>query len=487
MNLLTDKWIPVREDGQFTQITVQQLLTSDAEHQLALPRDDMEMGALQMLISLVQVIAIPETPEQLRQRAHTLLTENEYLKFSENWSDKFDLMHEAYPFMQVADLKPKDATPIQKMFIGLPAGNNHAFFNEPGEINEVCWSCAAIALFNLASNAPGISGKHKAGLRRGGKISTFVTGNHLRETIWLNVLSQDLVVRLLPDANNNEFCWVSAIKPGQKIFANSIGINRGLFWQPLRLRLSIQNKTSVCEHCGHSTHHIIDGFWCEAEFKFDVEGEWPHPHSPRKWNIKKGEKKEDYLSFNEMIPGWAQLDQFVLDHETEKEGHVRAAVVDQFEKVFLDRNYVRLIFYVVGYAKEKAKISERRHELFAMPELWHENKQTIEKAISIALDVKQLLRGRLFYFGKETGAQIHRFAERQYYQQTENRIHVLLRSFSDRKSKKQVLQEFTDSCKSLTRSLFEELTTPYRHSPEGLKLYTITKARLEAGLKKIIV
>lgn len=434
MNLLTDKWIPVREDGQFTQITLQQLLTSNAEHQLALPRDDMEMGALQMLISLVQVIAIPETPEQLRQRAHTPLTENEYLKFSENWSDEFDLMHKTYPFMQVADLKSKDVTPIQKMFIGLPAGNNHAFFNEPDEINEVCCSCAAIALFNLASNAPGFSGKHKAGLRGGGKINTFVVGSHLRETIWLNVLTQGGVVDLLPDAEDFEFCWVSTIKPGQKIFANSIGINRGLFWQPLRLRLFIQNKTSVCQHCGHSAHQIIDSFWCEADFKFEVIGLWPHPHSPREWVIKDGENKERYLSFNQLVPGWTQLNQFVIDHATEKEGNVRASVINQFEQVFLDHSHARLIIYVASYAKDRAKISERRHELFAMPELWHENKQTIDNAISIALDVKQLLRGRLFHFGKETGAQIHRFAERQYYQQTENRIHVLLRSFNDRKS-----------------------------------------------------
>ena len=160
MNLLTDKWIPVRDGGAFSQITLQQLLTLEADYQLALPRDDMETGALQMLISLAQVIAIPETPAQLRHRASSPLSEVEYLGACENWLDRFDLMHESCPFMQAVNPGTNNITPVQKLFIGLPAGNNHALFNAPGEINEVCCSCAAVALFNLASNAPGFSGKH---------------------------------------------------------------------------------------------------------------------------------------------------------------------------------------------------------------------------------------------------------------------------------------------------------------------------------------
>ena len=447
----------------------------------------MEIGALQMLISLVQAIAIPKTPDQLRHRVCTPLAEKEYLKACESWSDKFDLMHETYPFMQVADPKSNDVTPIQKLFVGLPAGNNHAFFNEPGEISEVCCSCAMIALFNLASNAPGFSGKHKAGLRGGGKINTLAVGGHLRETIWLNVLSQGAVTQLLPDAEDFEFCWVSAIKHGQKIFSNSIGINRGLFWQPLRLRLSIQDKTAVCQHCGHPTHAIVDGFWCEADFKFEVVGQWPHPHSPRRWDIEGVERQERYLSFTQLVPGWTQLNQFVLDHATDEQGNIRAAVIDQFEQVFLERSHARLILYVASYANKQAAVLERRHEVFTMPELWQENKQTLERAINIALNAKQLLRKRLYSFGKKTGAQVHSIAERQYYQQTESSIHHFLRSFNGRKETKEALQEFIDQCKSLVRTIFENLTAPYRHSPEGLKLYANTKASLESGLKKLVM
>lgn len=488
MNLLTDKWIPIRLGGQFGQITLQELLTKDADYQLALPRDDMEMGALQLLIAIVQAIAALDDPEQLRHRASTPLTVSEYIDCCEGWLDKFDLLHRSQPFMQVLDPKAKDATPIQKLFIGLPEGNNHAFFNLPGEIKEVCGSCAAIALFNLASNAPGFSGKHKAGLRGGGKINTFAVGNQLRETLWLNILSQQAIKVLLPEADDAELCWVSPIKAGQKIPADKIGINRGLFWQPLRLRLSWQQKISVCQHCGSHTDIAIDGFFCEADFKFDVLGQWPHPHSPRQWDIKKGEKeKERYLSFNQLVPGWTQLNQFVLDRASDKQGSVRAAVVDQFEKVFLDRTHDRLILYVASYANKQAAILERRHELFSMPEQWQDNKKIFEHAIDIALEAKSILRGRLYYFAKETGAQIHMLAERQYYHQTESSIHQFLHGFSQRKEAKHSLQEFVDQCKSLVRGIFEDLTTPYQHSPEGLAQYAKSKASLEAGLKNLVV
>ncbi|MCW9013277.1 MAG: type I-E CRISPR-associated protein Cse1/CasA [Gammaproteobacteria bacterium] len=488
MNLLTDKWIPIRLGGQFSQITLQQLLTTDTDYHLALPRDDMELGALQLLISLVQAIAPPDDAEQLRQRAKTPLTESHYQKITEGWLDKFDLLHDRQPFMQVTDPKAKEATPIQKLFIGLPEGNNHAFFNEPGEISHICESCSAIALFNQASNAPGFSGKHKAGLRGGGKINTFAVGESLRETIWLNVLSQQVVNQVLPEAMANDFCWISPIHSGQKIPADLIGINRGLFWQPLRLRLSSYEQSAVCDHCGHTTEKIVDRFLCEADFKFEVVGQWSHPHSPRQWDIKKGSKeKERYLSLNQLIPGWTQLNQFVLNQSTDKQGSARAPVIDQFEQVFLDRTHNKLVLYVAGYANKQAAILERRHELFAMPEQWHENKKWLERAIDLALETKQILRGRLYYFGKETGAHVHTQAERQYYQQTESNIHRFLQNFSHRIEARQALQEFIDQCKSLARQIFEELTVPYQYSPAGLAQYAKSRSSLEAGLRNISI
>jgi CRISPR system Cascade subunit CasA len=108
----------------------------------------------------------------------------------------FVLDHQQYPFMQTRRVKAKEITPIQKFFIGLPEGNNHALFNDKGEIDAVCASCSAIALFNQASNCPSFGGGFKANLRGSAPNTTFAAGDHLRETLWFNVLSQDRIADL---------------------------------------------------------------------------------------------------------------------------------------------------------------------------------------------------------------------------------------------------------------------------------------------------
>ncbi len=63
--------------------------------------------------------------------------------------------------MQTRNVQAKEATPIQKLLIGLPEGNNHAFFNEVGEVKQLGSMVAAIALFNQASNCPSFGGSFK--------------------------------------------------------------------------------------------------------------------------------------------------------------------------------------------------------------------------------------------------------------------------------------------------------------------------------------
>ena len=485
-DLLVFNWIPVRSSGGLQQISVQTLLTSEQQFHLALPRDDMELGALQLLISLVQVIAPPMAASDLRQRVKSPLAAQKYQRWSEPFVNSFDLQHAETPFMQVTNPNTADITPIQKLFIGLPAGNNHAFFNEPGEIEAVCSGCAAIALFNQASNAPGFSGKHKAGLRGGGKINTFLAGESLRETIWLNVLNQAAVATLLPDAKRHELCWMDPIQPGEKIAAQTIGLARGLFWQPLRLKLESSPQSITCDHCGWDSTTAYTGFRCEADFKFEVNGQWPHPHSPRVWNIKNEQReKERYMSFNQLVPGWTQLNQFVLDIETTRAGNVRAPVIDQFEQVFLEQTHDRMVVLIGGYSNKQAAILERRHEVFAMPADWAVNKQWLMKAIEAALAIKTVLRGRAYYFGKETGAKIQDQAERIFYQQTEHKVHELLRAFSHRKEGKQAVTDFVADCKKLARTIFDDLSKPYQHSPGGLAQYAKDRYSLNIGLKKV--
>lgn len=501
MRLLIDNWISVRWEGGLKQISLQKLLTTATPYHLALPRDDMELATLQLLVSLVQVVAQPPSAAALRQRAQSPMSEAEYGELIEGYADSFDLQHSSKPFMQVIDPKAKETTPIQKLYIGLPEGVNHAFFNDPGEISLVCGSCAAIALFNQASNAPGFSGRHKAGLRGGGKLNTFLSGKDLRETLWLNVLHSGAAKELLPDADNDVLCWESPITAGERITAQKIGLRRGLFWQPLRLKLEATELDAPvsCGHCGLNTETAYSGFWCETDFKFEVQGLWPHPHSPRCWNIKKQERdNERYLSFNQLTPGWTQLNQYALSYETAKDGNVRAPVIDQFEDVFLDQTHDRMVLLVAGYATKPPQpiILARRHELFSMPSDWDDKKIWVEKSIKSALAVNGLLGKTTFMFSesvfgekkkrnKVVSKKLKEKSQRIFCQDTEAEVHKLLQTFGCRKESRKVSEDFLYLCKQSARNIFEELSRPYLHSPEGLKQYAIDKRSLNSGLKKI--
>lgn len=132
MNLLTDAWLPVLEGKQFRQVSLQDVLCMDADWEIVLPRDDMELAALQLLVCLAQVLFPVADQPALRSRLKTPLTEAEYRQAIEPYRAWFDLDHPATPFMQARGVSAKEVTPIQKLFVGLPEGNNHAFFNAEG-------------------------------------------------------------------------------------------------------------------------------------------------------------------------------------------------------------------------------------------------------------------------------------------------------------------------------------------------------------------
>src|SRR5690554_8076050 len=94
MNLLLDNWIPVQGSPL---LGLKQILCEPddlaRQRQLALPRDDMELACLQLLISLVQVALAPSNLQAWRERLTKPLTEVEYDSAVESLVDWFDLDH----------------------------------------------------------------------------------------------------------------------------------------------------------------------------------------------------------------------------------------------------------------------------------------------------------------------------------------------------------------------------------------------------------
>ncbi len=516
MNLLEDPWIPVRADGgtgAFRLLTYRQLLCEPDENwQVSLPRDDLELACLQLLVCMTQVMFLPEDDATLRSRIVSPLTPDELTAGITPCRDWFDLDHPTQPFMQSRGVKAAEDTPIQKLLIGLPEGNNHAFFNEAGEVNHLSGSLAAITLFNQASNCPSFGGGFKGSLRGGAPITTLVFGDTLRETIWRNVLTRPRIAErqiAMSGWDDDQPTWVKPIVEKSTVRWNEIGLVRGLFWQPARVELVRSNQAEPCGVLGGEPVPGYNGFRKE-KFNFTVEGVWPHPHGTLNLSKKDDAPMEQkFASFTTTAPAWTQLTEFVvprgLHGENIKTGSTPAGAITQSNELGIDR----MSLLVGGYRTNQASVLERRHELMSLAQGWRDDKERLPKLLAIGIDARDHLLNAVFTtaFGlaeangiglirKKKGRKairsrndangFHDVAEKLFYARTESLIH---QTFSNELTWKEWATErenFAGQIAKHCRDIFEELTNPYTMKPELIPVIAWARRSLNTDLKKLM-
>lgn len=484
MNLLIDDWISVVRKGSAQQIGLKALLCSEESWELALPRDDMELAALQLSISMMQCVASPADKVALRERIRRPMAEAEFDAAVAPYREWFDLDHADTPFMQSRGVSAK-VTPIQKLFIGLPEGNNHKFFDPEGAITAVCGGCAAIALFNQASCCPSFGGGFKGSLRGSAPITTLVDAPDLRQRIWQNVLPQDQqsgwqqATRDLPS-------WIDPVRPGETVYAVDIGLRRGLFWQPARVELR-GTGAGMCASCGHVSQRTYAGF-SKEKFNYTVEGLWRHPHSPQIWWKKNGQPERRYASFTTTAPAWTQLTQFVIETPGDvKEGHRPAAVVTAGQTRLRDGGMQLL---AGGYRNNQASVIERRHELFSFKAGWLDALADLQDFVQIGLAVRKTLYGSLMWAVKGQkdgfkgiGVDLHKAAEAAFYQRSEPMIHVRLRELDGASAEREKMS-LRRELRQLAIALYDEAADPYRHDAELVHAIAAGRGKLFKELGK---
>jgi CRISPR system Cascade subunit CasA len=490
MDLLTADWIPVQHQNQFKQISLETLLTEQAEQAeftISLPRDDMELACLQLLICLTQVLFTPKDKKELFSRLKTPLTIEQYQAAIADKIDWFELDHPTQPFMQVREVKAKEFTDMAKLFAGLDSKSSCCFMNEPNLASYLCPSCAVIGIFNQASNTPSFGGGFKSSLRGGTPITTLVLSEHLndlrhtiwdlRHTIWSNVLSEDTLMNIMTwyaKTKEQAPVWVEPIKAGAKIHASETGLLRGLFWQPTHIEL-VKGQRGQCSCCGIEDERY-SGFNKE-KFVYNFIGTFPHPHAPRSFKLNRGEREEKFASFTTTAPAWTQLCQFMIVKEDDRQGQTPAAVVTQAQQLAMGEP---LFLLVGGYRNNSAAILERHHDLFNIAQGWQDHIVLIERIVNLGLAYKTELRKKLYGFYKATQIDCCATAESQFYKQSESLIHEQLTQLANPEL---LHKELSDIC----RNIFNQLTEPYQDNPAIIKALTIARRSLEKAFKTLQV
>lgn len=499
MNLLQDDWIPVRPQasGITRQISLQALLCGSERWELALPRDDMELAALQLLICLVQVLLPPADKKQWAERIAKPISEDTWSVVTRGYQDWFQLDHPEYPFMQVKDVAAKDPTPMDKLLAGLNSSTNSRFVNEPDLAIGLCFGCVAIALYNLANNAPSFGGGFKFGIRGSCPVSTFAQGADLRSTLWLNVLSEESLAVFIPEWRAQAAqppTWVEPIKDKATILAYKIGLLRGLLWQPDHIVLSPPEKSGQCSCCGHQVDKLFTSF-NKAKFNYTIEGIWEHPHSPQVLNLKQGNTETRYVSFTQPIPAWTQLSRYVVKREVGKgeQGQKPAIVIQQLQS-YLQNKSDKFELLIGGYRNNQAAIIERRHEVLTLSQGWEVNGKAIHELVTHGLKYKTVLRKVLFVCAegikekdhklKGTGLKLQEVGEAQFYRRSENIMTTALANINFNHPSTTFLL-LDNALKKICEAVFTELTAPYEHDPELFRTLAIARRSLQKHLKEI--
>lgn len=401
LNLLLDSWIPVNtKAGKIIQISLEELLCNKEHkgYEIICHRDDMQVAVLQLIICLVQSVFLIKDSE-LKNYINNPISAKEYQKKIKPYVDWFNLRDVKQPFLQTNSVNTKDIVPIQKLFNGLPEGNNHTWHYDPNSrIDKICSSCAAIMLFNQSTNSPSFGGGFKNPLRGATPLTTLIKGKNLRETIWLNILTEEFLSKSYGKLDKliNVPNWVLKVNKDSEVSGKDIGLIRGLFWQPAVVELVWQdgNANANCDSCSTTSELMAVGFRRQS-FTYKFTSDFLHPHSPRYFLRKDGETKEIYQSYKD-LPWWTQVINLVMD----RDNGAPALVVNQYKELFPEKE---LSLMISGYNNNQAKITQRSYLTFSLPTNWLQNRKYIESHLNLALEIASILRKKGYGIGKSVG------------------------------------------------------------------------------------
>ena len=491
-NLLTENWIPVQQQGQFETISLKRLLCNDEDWQICLSRDDMELAALQLIVCLVQVVFMPDDEDALLDAYDGPMSEADYDDGIKPFMDWFDVLHPEYPFMQRTDVKANKVKSVQALLTGLPektsdSPSSNEFFYRINEVDGMNIQLAAIALFNRAINSPSEGGGFKSFLRGGAPkggapATTLIVNKYLRKTIWCNILTKGTVQirypNFAPNPENDLPTWINYIIPNSEFYSYQIGFRRGLFWQPAKIKLVVDENKVIGIKSEKMNYKLKD----------EPAHRWLHPHSPRIWSGLEEGRKERYLSFNTTEPAWTQLTTILYKEEMEKEGHEPSLVIIQHRDIFRGKP---LHLIIGGYRNNQAKIEQRRHEFLSLAQGWDdENGQThIINLVSLGLNYKTELRKKLYGLARKIGGEhgligLSDKGQELFYQQSELLIHSQIAQM-DWQQADQKMETFKNSLNKLCMNIFDQLVLPYEHDPKFLSAIVVSRAGLNAALKKV--
>jgi len=368
-NLLEKQWIPVnRKSGRQDKIAPYQITeTGDPVISLNGPRADFNGALMEFLVGLLQTTVAPEDHNSWVDWLEIPPSADELQQKFSLYSHAFELSGSTPLFMQDFEGIKGEAKPVSALLIDSPGGkalkDNTDHFIKRGNVQALCESCVAMALFTLQTYAPSGGVGHRTSLRGGGPLTTLVSvdagGSDLEENLWsnlwLNVLEKPYFdshygKRDRPSAELI-FPWLAKTRTSE----NKAGVETHLqqvdplqmYWgMPRRIKLLWQYENTHCDLCGCEVDVFVREY-ITKNYGVNYAGQWQHPLSPHYIEPKSGEvlpvhAHQDGLTYRHW-PGWAQGTESIKS----------ARVVQLFDNRKLENEQLQLS--VSGYDMDNMK------------------------------------------------------------------------------------------------------------------------------------
>ena len=364
MNLLEEKWLPVRRTtGQTDWIAPHQIDEPDIIA-FAANRADFNGALAQMMIGLLQTT----TPINDEGEWEDLLDAPPTGEVLQKWfaptAAAFVLDGEEARFMQDFSLAEGAECTIDALLIDAAGGSaidkNTDHFVKRDTVKTMCPHCVATALFTLQTNAPAGGAGHRTSLRGGGPLTTLVLATPSRglwQDLWLNVKPQRAFLQhggdLQKTVKHFTFPWLAEIGQIQAAGGETQPLHvhpHHLFWaMPRRIRLDLSDvQTGQCDICKRESTQLVHRYVTKPQ-GLNYKGVWRHPFSPYY------ETKEGWLPVHPQPSGFSYRNwlAWVLGSSQSKK-QVQAATMVNYV-VAEGRQKSALRMWVFGYDMDNMK------------------------------------------------------------------------------------------------------------------------------------
>ncbi len=259
LNLLRDRWIPVRQHGKVVTVRPAEIASSGVT-ELAWPRPDLNLACLEFLIGVVSLTYSPENESGWKER---LANPNvDHLEEGmDQFAEHFQLGGNGPRFMQdleafEEDAKPSDTKPVDMLFIdsagSSTAGKNADLIVKRNRFSVLESAEAAMALYTLQAFAPSGGAGNRTSMRGGGPMTTLVQPVGLKPEqmpLWRLVFSNVLPRSPLPASEAIRVLpWLRPTvtsEKGQVVVNNDTNPLEVFFGMPRRLRLLFEEGQVV--------------------------------------------------------------------------------------------------------------------------------------------------------------------------------------------------------------------------------------------------